>query len=105
RGTMNPTENTELLAGVFYFCQNYKLDSLSYLEFAAPDLQWQLNNDQDDESIAGFAQGYWNVTPDLRLQAGVRYTWQEKQMDIFTSNYIGDFIIDAESPSAKESWT
>ncbi|HEY8352220.1 MAG TPA: TonB-dependent receptor [Sphingomonadales bacterium] len=105
RGTMNPTENTELLAGVFYFRQNYKLDSLSYLEFAAPDLQWQLNNDQDDESIAGFAQGYWNVTPDLRLQAGVRYTWQEKQMDIFTSNYIGDFIIDAESPSAKESWT
>lgn len=103
RGTVNPTDSTELLVGAFYLKKNYKLDQTAYYLFAG-DYSALLYNDQDDESIALFSQGYVNVTDALRLTGGLRWTHQKKTMTIgnrsyFGGSYLGDWVYETQSAS------
>ncbi|MEX6725349.1 TonB-dependent receptor [Parapedomonas caeni] len=105
RATMAPTETTELMVGAYYMAKNYKLDSTSYVDAFVPGLITLLTNDQDDESLAGFTQGYWNATDRLRFQAGVRYTWQKKDMHVTTGINLGGPDIPGLDVRRDKSWT
>lgn len=107
RATLNPTDSTELLLGAYYFDRNWQLDQELFPEFAAPGagLVLPTDNDQDDVAISGFAQGYWNATETVRLQAGVRYTWQEKEMQVRARTAFGDAVVVDNRFQAKDSWT
>ncbi|WP_425494588.1 TonB-dependent receptor [Lysobacter auxotrophicus] len=68
--------------GVFYFNEDYDVESFSYDS---------LNNGQQDgyervrqtnDSWAVFAAGTWQATQALELRAGVRYTWDEKELNV-----------------------
>lgn len=105
RGTVNPTDNTELLFGGYYLTKNYKLDQDGMYLFAG-DYRGLLLNDQDDKSIALFAQGYINVTDALKLTAGVRWTDQKKTMAIANRSYIfGDYTGPWVPQKASASWS
>ncbi|GAB4153092.1 MAG: TonB-dependent receptor [Sphingomonadales bacterium] len=110
RGTFSPLENVEMIAGGFFMKQNYTLNQRQDLFAFAPGLQAFLDNDQDTTSASGFAQLYWNVTDRLKLQAGGRYTWEEKKMLVRNVTRIGSFVIaDIFAPAngvpGEESWT
>lgn len=104
RGTVKPTDNTELLMGAYYLKKNYKLDQQGMYLFAG-DYRGLLLNDQDDESLALFAQGYVNVTDALKLTAGVRWTDQKKRMAIANRAFIGgDYTGPWVPESASAKW-
>ncbi|MBV9549596.1 MAG: TonB-dependent receptor [Alphaproteobacteria bacterium] len=44
------------------------------------------NNSEQNRSYAAYAQAVWTVTPDTRLTAGVRYTYDERFAAIATQN-------------------
>lgn len=101
RGTVNPTDSTELLMGAYYLKKNYKLDQDGMYLFAG-DYRGLLYNNQDDESVALFAQGYVNVTDALKLTAGVRWTDQKKTMTIANraflgGDYLGPWVYETQS--------
>ena len=104
RAAFQPSDNSEFLIGGYYLFKNYKLDSTSYLDAFVPGLVGLLTNDQDDKSIAAFAQGSLNVTEKLRLQAGVRYGWQEKEMTVTTGNLLGALDLGGVDVTRSESW-
>jgi iron complex outermembrane receptor protein len=107
RATFTPSDTTEVISGIYYFNQNWKLDQVVLPEFAAPgaDLRNPILNDQDDEAISGFAQGYWNTRDNIRLQAGLRYTWQEKELRVNNTTLLGDTVLAQVLAQGKESWT
>ncbi|MET3929939.1 iron complex outermembrane receptor protein [Lysobacter sp. OAE881] len=68
--------------GVFYFNEDYDVESFSYDS---------LNNGQQDgyervrqtnDSWAIFAAATWQATDALELRAGMRYTWDEKELNV-----------------------
>jgi iron complex outermembrane receptor protein len=95
RTTLKPTDRFELLIGGFYMQTHYDHYQKLRIDFAggatydladdtyvkgAPGL-FQLNlQDQDNWSGSVFAQSYFNITDQLRLQAGVRYTHENTEM-------------------------
>lgn len=79
--------DTQLIFGGFYFWQKYFLDQGGRLDGFVPGLTQPQTQFQKNWSISGFAQVYHNFTPELRLQAGIRYS--HEKTDAVSTTAIG----------------
>ncbi|GAB3096429.1 TonB-dependent receptor [Lysobacter terrae] len=69
-------------AGMFYFSEDYDVESFSYdsLNGGAQDGYERIN--QTNDSWAVFGAATWKVTPKLELRAGARYTVDKKELKV-----------------------
>ncbi|MDI9239727.1 TonB-dependent receptor [Lysobacter sp. LF1] len=69
-------------AGVFYFNEDYDVESFSYdsTNGGAQDGYERVN--QTNDSWAVFGAATWQATDKLELRAGARYTWDEKELNV-----------------------
>jgi iron complex outermembrane recepter protein len=84
------TDSIDFVAGAYYFNSRYTLDQSTFFGpflQAAAGLPAQGGNivDHYSKSTALFADVQWQMTEQLRLSVGGRYTWDEKSMsnDVF----------------------
>jgi iron complex outermembrane receptor protein len=115
RTAIDLSDSVNLLIGGFYLKNHYDHIQAYRLQFAAPGLL-QINlQDQDNYSISGFAQGYWQATDRLKFQAGVRYSHERTVStpslitsigDPAGSNYTGEgnTVIGSFVTGGRESW-
>jgi iron complex outermembrane receptor protein len=115
RTSIEVNDDIDLLVGGFYLKNHYDHIQAYRLQFAAPGLL-QINlQDQDNYSISGFAQGYWQATDRLKLQAGVRYSHEKTSStpSLITSignpagsNYTGEgnMVIGSFVTGGEASW-
>lgn len=93
RGNFEISDDFVLQAGGFYMdttythVQNYNMNQF------AQGLRQLTTNEGDNWSGSLFAQGYYNLTDKLRLQAGIRYTHEETELDVAV-DYFMNFIFD-----------
>ncbi|NHN39242.1 TonB-dependent receptor [Pseudomaricurvus alcaniphilus] len=78
RADFSLADNVESTAGIFYFRQNWQLDS----DAVFGPFALYSDPDQDDQAWSLFTQSYWHITDAVTVQAGLRYTWQEKELDL-----------------------
>ena len=85
----NLTDAIDFVAGFYYFNSNYTLDQTTFfgpflqaLPPPAGPLPATGGNivDHDSKSTAVFADVQWQITEQLRLSVGGRYTWDEKSI-------------------------
>jgi iron complex outermembrane receptor protein len=89
RDVFHPTDNIELLLGAYGVTKNYKINLQSLLQGVIPGRRNVQLQDEDNSSLSGFAQAYWDLTDRLRLQAGLRYTHQTIEMHDTFQAYQG----------------
>jgi iron complex outermembrane receptor protein len=88
RDTLKPVDGLTLLVGAYgsydwyHHAQNFRI------QFAAPGFRQLSQQDQIRRSYSAFAQAYWDVTPKLRIQAGVRGTEEKTRMIATVDNFI-----------------
>ena len=115
RNLVDITESTRLIAGVFYFEQAYFLDQDGKLDGFLPGLGQPQTQEQDNKSYSAFGQIYQDLTPELTLQAGIRYSHERTSATSTTANTISpdggpaafdDPLIPGSliTASGKESW-
>ncbi len=115
RNLVDITDSTRLIAGLFYFEQQYFLDQDGKLDGFLPGLGQPQTQEQKNKSYSAFAQLYQDLTPELTLQAGIRYSHERTSATSTTANSIspdggpaafddplipGSLIV----ASGKESW-
>lgn len=83
-----PTDDTELMVGFFYRDWNYKLFQYFGQEGFVPGLSNAQTHDADYSTVAVFAHGYWDVTPKIRLQGGVRWNEDKANMVATNTNFL-----------------
>ncbi len=115
RSNIKVNDAIDLMIGGFYLKTHYDHIQAYRLQFAAPGLLQINTQDQDNYSLSGFAQTYWQVTDRLKLQAGIRYS-HEKTTSAPTletsignpagANYTsdGNFIIGSFTTGGTKSW-
>jgi iron complex outermembrane receptor protein len=115
RTNLELSDRLNVLVGGFYLKDHYDHIQAYRLQFAAPGLLQTNLQDQDNYSISGFAQAYWEVTDRLKLQAGMRYTHErtESAPSLITSigaaagsNYTGEgnTVIDSFTVGGSKGW-
>ncbi|MDT9600538.1 TonB-dependent receptor [Sphingosinicella rhizophila] len=120
RTAFSVSDRLNLLVGGFYMKTHYDHYMNLTLDFAAPGLRQFGTQDQDNWSISAFAQGYWNITDSLRLQAGIRYTHERTKMVAQVDNFLnpsgpafllvnrpgpaGDIFVGGFGANGSESW-
>jgi iron complex outermembrane recepter protein len=115
RTNIELADSFNVLAGGFYLKNHYDHIQAYRLQFAAPGLLQTNLQDQDNESISGFTQAYWQATDRLKLQAGIRYTHERtvSTPSLTTSignpagsNYtgVGNTVIDSFTTGGRKSW-
>ena len=115
RTNLELSERLNLLVGGFYLKNHYDHIQAYRLQFAAPGLLQTNLQDQDNYSISGFAQAYWQATDRLKLQAGIRYTHERtiSSPSLITSigdpagsNYTGEgnLVIDSFTTGGRKAW-
>lgn len=86
RNSFDLSDRFRMTAGAFYFQQEYELDQDGVLDGFARGLGQPQQQQQENWSASLFAQGYYDLTSDLTLQAGVRYAHEETEAFSLTSN-------------------
>lgn len=87
RDTFQPFDSLTLLVGVFgQTWQDYS-DGVSAIAFASPTLVTRGIINERASNLSAFAQSYWNITERLRLQAGVRVSWDKIKLSEAALNY------------------
>ena len=66
------------LAGVYYFDEQLKIDSFNYSSLGGNTLNGLARQDQDNKAYALFGSVNLEVSPQLKLRGGLRYTKDEK---------------------------
>jgi iron complex outermembrane receptor protein len=66
------------LAGVYYFDESLQADTFSYATLLGGIQEGYSFQKQDNESWALFGSLIWHLTPEWKLQGGLRYTNDEK---------------------------
>jgi iron complex outermembrane receptor protein len=69
-------------AGVFYFNEDYDVESFSYDSLAGNALDGYERVNQTNDSWAVFGAVTWQATDRLELRAGARYTWDQKDLTV-----------------------
>jgi iron complex outermembrane receptor protein len=64
--------------GVYYFDQTTTYETHQVLYYAVPGFEFLGDDPVDASSYAGFLNASWHVTDKLNVNAGVRYTHEEK---------------------------
>jgi iron complex outermembrane receptor protein len=113
RSAFNLSDSANMIVGAFWMKTHYDhLHSLR-VQFAAPGLDQQNAQHQDNYSASVFAQSYFNLTDRLRLQAGVRYEHEDTKMLASTLNFIdpsgignfnGGIPLGGITPSGSKNW-
>jgi iron complex outermembrane recepter protein len=67
-------------AGVYYFHEKYQIDAYSYNSLAGGALTSQVPTEQKNDSWAAFGSVNYELTPLLKLRAGLRYTRDKKDL-------------------------
>ncbi|KMS51084.1 TonB-denpendent receptor [Novosphingobium barchaimii LL02] len=115
RTNLELTDTLNLLVGGFYLKNHYDHIQAYRLQFAAPGLLQTNLQDQDNYSVSGFAQAYWQATDRLKLQAGIRYSHERTIStpslitsigDPAGSNYSGEgnTVIGSFTVGGRKSW-
>ena len=68
--------------GVFYFNEDYDVESFSYDSLANGIQDGYERVRQTNDSWAVFGAATWQATDALELRAGARYTWDEKELNV-----------------------
>ena len=68
--------------GAFYFDSELKVTTESFASFGFAGTQQDTRIKQENETWAVFGQGSYDVTDELTLTAGIRYTDDEKDFDV-----------------------
>ena len=88
RNLVDITDQTRLIVGAFYFGQSYFLDQDGKLDGFLAGLGQPQTQDQENWSASVFGQIYQDLTPDLTLQAGIRYTYERTTAVSTSANSI-----------------
>ncbi|MEQ8486056.1 MAG: TonB-dependent receptor [Pseudomonadales bacterium] len=88
RNVFRPTENVEILAGLFGMRWEYDSEGQGWPAFVSPTILSVSFTDQRKTDVSAFTQMYWDVTERLRLQAGVRVSWEEVRLGRSNFTYI-----------------
>jgi len=119
RLSTHPTENTNLLAGLFYMDTHSDIDTISVLPTLSPGTITSQRVLTDQRSIALFVQGYWNVTDALRLGGGFRMTNVQSDLESrnrtnfnpvlsptnYSENLANSTLLDSWIADGQHSWT
>jgi iron complex outermembrane recepter protein len=85
RDTIQPSDDLQIQLGAFVIDDHY--DQFQNLALNALTVRQYNTQDQDNWSGSLFAQSYYNVTPKLRLEAGVRLSYEKTDMLAATFTY------------------
>ncbi|MBB5687700.1 TonB-dependent receptor [Sphingobium boeckii] len=84
------------VAGIFYLKE---INDLSTATFSGGTTAYNLTADvrfhQEVETAAAYAQGDYEIVPDLIATLGARYTWEVKNLDFFRSDRFPGFGYDS----------
>jgi iron complex outermembrane receptor protein len=75
-------------AGVFFFKEDYKVESFSYDSTAGGAQDGYLRVRQKNDAHAVFGALTYDATPQLKLRGGLRYTWDKKKFT--TESYFAN---------------
>lgn len=101
RDTIRPTDSIQVIFGAYYMNNWYHHTQNFRIEFAAPGFRQLTTQDQHNRSASIFAQSYFDLSPKLRLQAGVRATEETTDMDARIDNFLnfnGPAIFTGDTP-------
>lgn len=115
RTNLELSDTLNVLVGGFYLKNHYDHIQAYRLQFAAPGLLQTNLQDQDNYSVSGFAQAYWQPTDRLKLQGGIRYSHERTVStpslttsigDPAGSNYtgVGNTVIGSFTVGGRKSW-
>jgi iron complex outermembrane receptor protein len=76
RNVFHPTDNLEILVGGFAQAWAYASNNISVTAFASPTSFGRTRINQRTENLAAFTQAYWDVTDRLRVQGGLRVSYE-----------------------------
>jgi len=107
------SDSLSYITGVYYgtedleIVKNVHLDLIgANMDVGFPGPPWTgsgiVDFQQDTDTIAVFAQGMWTITDALRLNLGLRYTEDEKDME--KSMYRTTTFTDIPDPDATSPW-
>jgi iron complex outermembrane recepter protein len=74
--------------GAFYMTTHYDQFQNNLAQTSRPGFSQVTTQNQDNHSISAFGQNYFNITDNLRLQGGVRYTHETTNLGVGVFNYI-----------------
>jgi iron complex outermembrane recepter protein len=86
RDSFNPLPGVKVLVGGFFMDDHYFQFQNFRVNFAS--VRQYNTQDQDNRSGSLFVQTYWDLTPKLRLQVGVRGTTEYTQMTAGLLDYL-----------------
>lgn len=95
RDSIPVTDDVELLVGGFYQQWGYDSNGQGWPQFVSPEVVSVNLANQRSENISGFAQLYWNITDRLRMQAGVRVSYEKVKMKEAALTYLQPLGTDA----------
>ncbi len=90
-------------AGLYFFNEDYKVESFTYDSLTAGNPQSGYERiRQKNDAYALFGALNYAVSPDFRVRAGLRYTWDKKKLDV--EEYSGGLgTLDAIAGSTKDN--
>ena len=114
RNLVQVSDAFRFIAGAYYFEQAYTLDQGGKLDGFSPGFGQPQTQDQETWSLSGFLQTYYDLTPDLTLHAGIRYSHENTEAVSTNANTLnpggqatfddpiipGSFVL----ASGEESW-
>jgi iron complex outermembrane receptor protein len=80
RDVFHPLDNVEVLIGGFAQFWGYNSNGQGWPQFASPNIVSVNLANQRTTNLAAFSQVYWKVTDRLRVQAGLRVSWERVKM-------------------------
>lgn len=85
RDVIHPRDDLEILFGGFFQQWGDFSDGIIMPMIFAPGVVLRGQTHMRQKTFAGFSQAYWDVTEKLRVQAGLRLSWEE--VWLYRANY------------------
>jgi iron complex outermembrane recepter protein len=88
RDSFKPTDKLQLMIGTFEIYDHYKLEQNYLIQFAEPGYSQIILENESTRSESLFVQSYYDITDQLRFQAGLRGTSETTEMTANTLNFL-----------------